>query len=85
MNILFLLLIGSLLFPLIHSFRCSSLNERLLCYVSISTRAAISLILFSRLQEDPMLAVVAVVVLSMGNSGLMFLVNLIKGMEDGCD
>ena len=85
MSIILALMLISLFFPVAHSVRSISIWERMLCYTSISTRVAIILILFSRINQDLMIGVVAVVVLSVGNSGLLLLANLIKAMESECD
>lgn len=85
MDILLLLMLLSLLIPILQSFRCTRIWERLLCYTSVSTRTALILLIISRLRDDPMIGLVAVVVLSLGNSGLMLLAHLIKGMEAECD
>jgi multicomponent Na+:H+ antiporter subunit F len=78
-------MIVSLLIPILRSFICARIWERLLCYTSISTRTALILIIVSQIRHDAMIGLVAVVVLSMGNSGLMLLAHLIKGMEATCD
>lgn len=85
MSIILALMLVSLFLPVAHSTRSISIWERMLCYTSISTRVAIILILFSRFNQDLMIGVVAVVVLSVGNSGLLLLANLIKAMESECD
>jgi multicomponent Na+:H+ antiporter subunit F len=85
MNLLLALMLYSLLLPIVHSFRSTNIWERMLCYTSISTRAAVVLIILSRLSHDTMISLVAVVVLSVGNSGLLLLANLIKVMEVECD
>jgi multicomponent Na+:H+ antiporter subunit F len=85
MSIILGLMLISLLFPVAHSVRSVSIWEQMLCYTSISTRVAVILILFSRLNHDVMIGVVAVVVLSVGNSGLLLVANLIKAMESECD
>jgi multicomponent Na+:H+ antiporter subunit F len=43
------------------------------------------LLILSRFRDDLMIGVVAVVVLSLGNSGLMLLAHLIKSEEIECD
>lgn len=85
MNLLLALMLLSLLLPIARAFRCEGIWERMLCYTSISTRAAVCLIIFSRFRHDPMIGLVAVIVLSLGNSGLLLLANLIRGMEAECD
>lgn len=85
MTILLAAMLLTLLFPVVHSFRTANIWERMLCYTSISTRAAVILIIFSRYRHDVMIGLVAVIVLCVGNSGLLLLAQLIKGMEDECD
>lgn len=85
MNALLVLMVLSLLIPMLRSFRCAVIWERLLCYTSISTRTALILLVLSRFRDDAMIGLVAVVVLSLGNSGLLLLAYLIKGMEAECD
>lgn len=85
MNIFLVLMLISILFPIIHSFRCKSMWERMLCYTSISTRAAVVLLLVARVSHDAMIGIVAVVVLSVGNSGLLLLANLLKTVESECE
>jgi multicomponent Na+:H+ antiporter subunit F len=85
MNILLILMLISLLLPIAQSFRSSAIWERILCYTSISTRTAVILIMLSQFRHDPMIALVAAIVLSLGNSGLLLLANLLKGLESECD
>ena len=85
MNILLALMLFSLLFPIVLSSRSTNIWERMLCYTSVSTRAAVVLIILSRFSYDSMIGLVAVVVLSVGNSGLLLLANLIKVMEVECN
>ncbi|WP_372808890.1 hypothetical protein [Pontiella sp.] len=85
MTLLLAFMLFTLLFPVVHSFRTANIWERMLCYTSISTRAAVVLIIFSRYRHDVMIGLVAVIVLCVGNSGLLLLAKLIKGLEDECD
>jgi multicomponent Na+:H+ antiporter subunit F len=85
MKVVLLVMLVSLLFPLGVSFRCRGIWERMLCYTSLSTRMAVCLVFLSRFHHDPMIAVVGVIVLSLGNSGLLLLANLIRGMEAECE
>ena len=82
MNIFLVLMLISILFPIVHSFRCKSMWERMLCYTSISTRAAVILLIVARMSHDAMIGIVAVVMLCVGNSGLLLLANLLKAMEE---
>ena len=85
MKVLLMLMLLSLLFPIFQSFRSTTIWERLLCYTSVSTRAAVALIILSQFRDDAMVGLVAAVVLSLGNSGLLLLANLLRGLESECD
>lgn len=82
MNVLLALMLISLLFPVVHSFRCKGIWERTLCYTSLTTRAAVVLIIISRVNHDAMIGLVGVVVLCVGNPGLLLLANLMRVLED---
>ena len=85
MSWILIFMLVSLIFPLFRSVKAESIWERMLCYTSISTRIAVMLILYSRFRHDTAIGLVAVVVLSVGNSGLLLLANLFKAMETECD
>lgn len=85
MILILLVMLMAAALPVIQSIRSESIWERMLCYTSISTRVALILILYSRVRQDPMIGLVAVVVLSVGNSGLLVLANLFKAMESECE
>jgi multicomponent Na+:H+ antiporter subunit F len=85
MNLLLIFMLLSLLLPLVHSFRCEGIWERMLCYSSISTRAGVCMIILSRYHHDPMIGLVGVVVLSLGNSGLLLLSSLMQALGVECE
>ena len=82
MNLLLALMLVSLLFPVVHSFRCKNIWERMLCYTSLTTRSAVILIVISGINHDGMIGLVGVVVLCVGNPGLLLLANLMRVLED---
>ena len=79
MTILVVMLLFSMVLLIIQSFRTPQVWDRLLCYAGISTRTAVLMVLLSRLHDDSTIALVAAVVLCLGNSGLLLLANLFKG------
>lgn len=85
MNYILALMFIAILIPVVHSVRCRDIWEQMLCYASVSTKAALIVIVFSVLKEDPMIGLVAVVALSLGNADLMLLAHLLKRLEDKCD
>ena len=82
MNFLLIVMLISLLFPIVYSFRSKNIWKRMLCYSSLSTRTAVILVIISRMSHDVMVGFVGIVVLCVGNPGLLLLANLIKAMED---
>ncbi|MCK8600363.1 hypothetical protein [Desulfoferrobacter suflitae] len=85
MMYLMALMLLALLIPIVHSVRCGDIWEQMLCYASVSTKAAVIVIVFSVLRDDSMIGLVAVVALSLGNADLMLLAHLLKRLEDRCD
>jgi multicomponent Na+:H+ antiporter subunit F len=75
----------ALLPPIIQAFRMPAIWERLLCFTSVSTRAAIITLLFAQFRDDAFIAMVSVVVLGLGNSGLLLLAKLVREMETECN
>ncbi len=81
MKWMLLLMIISLSLPLIQIVRDKTLWEKLLVFASITTKAAVLALAIAVTRQDWMLAIAAVVALSMGNAGLMLLAHLFKRME----
>jgi len=78
-----LLIMGviALCLPLIQVVRNVSLWEKLLVFTSVSSRAAVLTLVIAVTRQDWMLAIAAVVALSMGNAGVMLLAHLFNRME----
>ena len=80
MKWMLLLMIISLCLPLIQIVRDKTLWEKLLVFASITTKAAVLALAIAVTRQDWMLAIAAVVALSMGNAGLMLLAHLFNRM-----
>jgi len=78
-----LLLLGiiSLGLPLIQIARNRTLWEKLLVFASVSSKVAVLALAIAVTRQDWMLAIAAVVALSMGNAGIMLLAHLFNRME----
>ena len=81
MKWMLLLMIISLCLPLIQIIRDKTLWEKLLVFASVSSKAAVLALAIAVTRQDWMLAIAAVVALSMGNAGLMLLAYLYNRME----
>ena len=62
-------------------FRERSMWERILSFSSISSKTAVLALAVSVMREDWMIAVVAVIVLSAGNAGIMLLSHLLNRLN----
>jgi len=71
----------ALLLPVLMTCRTTDLWHRLAAFASISTKMAILLLVFSVFRDDWMIGVVGVIVLSVGNAGVMLLANLLREVE----
>lgn len=81
MNWLLIMGVIALCLPLIQVVRNVSLWEKLLVFTSVSSRAAVLTLVIAVTRQDWMLAIAAVVALSMGNAGVMLLAHLFNRME----
>ena len=76
-----LLAVISLCLPLIQIVRDRPLSEKLLVFASFSSKAAVLTLAIAVTRQDWMLAVAAVIALSIGNAGIMLLAQLFNRME----
>jgi multicomponent Na+:H+ antiporter subunit F len=79
-----LILVGmvlALLLPILVACRSPDVWHRLAAFASVSTKVAILMLAVSVLRDDWMLGFVGVIVLSVGNSAVMLLANLLRGLD----
>lgn len=55
----------------------------MLAFASIATKTSVMILVVSVLRDDWMIGVVGVIILSVGNAGLMLLAQVIKRVNDG--
>ncbi|BAZ13241.1 hypothetical protein NIES4071_50800 [Calothrix sp. NIES-4071] len=82
LNIVLIALILALLIPMYEAWRNDDIWQKMLAFASISTKTGIIVLVVSVLRDDWMIGVVAAIVLSVGNAGLMLLANIIKRMGE---
>jgi multicomponent Na+:H+ antiporter subunit F len=72
----------ALLIPMYEAWKDEDIWQTMLAFASISTKAAIIALFISVLRDDWMIGVVAVIILSVGNAGLMLLAQIIKRLNE---
>ena len=78
MNSILIAMILALLIPIYEAGRNNDIWQKMLAFASIATKTSIMMLVISVLRDDWSIGVVAVIILSVGNAGLMLLANLIK-------
>jgi multicomponent Na+:H+ antiporter subunit F len=75
-------MILALLIPLYEAWKDEDIWQTMLAFSSVSTKAAVMILLVSVLRDDWMIGVAGVIILSVGNAGFMLLAHLIKRLGD---
>ncbi|MCY7394407.1 MAG: hypothetical protein LH647_23795 [Leptolyngbyaceae cyanobacterium CAN_BIN12] len=78
--VLFALLLA-LLMPLYAAWRNEDIWQTMLALTSVATKSAVIILVVSVLRDDLMVAVAGVIILSVGNAGLMLLAHILKRMN----
>ena len=81
-NAILIAMILALLIPMYEVWKDDDIWQTMLAFASISTKAAIIALTISVWRDDWMIGVVAAIILSVGNAGLMLLAHIIKRMSD---
>jgi multicomponent Na+:H+ antiporter subunit F len=82
LNFALMAMILALLIPLYQAWRDEDIWQTMLALSSVSTKAAVMILLVSVLRDDWMIGVVGVIILSVGNAGFMLLAHILKRMGD---
>jgi multicomponent Na+:H+ antiporter subunit F len=75
-------MIINFLIPLYQAYRDEDIWQTMLALSSISSKAAVMILLIGVLRDDWMLGVVGVIILSVGNAGFMLLAHILKRLGD---
>jgi multicomponent Na+:H+ antiporter subunit F len=81
-NAILIAMILALLIPMYEVWKDDDIWQTMLAFASISTKTAIIALTISVWRDDWMIGVVAAIILSVGNAGLMLLAHIIKRMSD---
>jgi multicomponent Na+:H+ antiporter subunit F len=81
LNLALIAMILALLIPLYAISRDEETWQMMLSLSSVSTKAAVMILLVSVLRDDWMIGVVGVIILTVGNAGFMLLAHILKRIE----
>jgi multicomponent Na+:H+ antiporter subunit F len=82
MNWILMMMLAALLIPIYEAWQDDNIWQKMLAFASIATKTSIMILIVSILQDDWMIGVVGVLILSVGNAGLMLLAHVIKRLND---
>ena len=77
-----LAMIVILLIPMYEAWQDDDIWQKMLAFASIATKTSIMILVVSVLRDDWMIGVVGVLILSVGNAGLMLLAQVLKRISD---
>ena len=72
----------ALLIPIYEAWQDEDIWQKMLAFASIATKTSIIMLVISVLRDDWSIGVVAVIILSVGEAGLMLLAHLIKQINE---
>ena len=75
-------MILALLIPMYEAWQDENIWQKMLAFASVATKTSIILLVVSVLRDDWMLGVVGVIILSVGNAGLMLLAQVLKRLNE---
>lgn len=82
MNSILIAMILALLIPIYEAWHNDDIWHKMMAFASIATKTSIMILFISVLRDDWSIGVVAVIILSVGNAGLMLLAHLIKRLNE---
>jgi multicomponent Na+:H+ antiporter subunit F len=82
LEIVLIVMILALFIPIYEAWKSDDIWQKLLAFGSISSKVAIMILLISVLREDWMIGVVAIIILSVGNAGLMLLAHILRRLGE---
>jgi multicomponent Na+:H+ antiporter subunit F len=78
-------MILALLIPLYEVCQDEDIWQKMLAFASIATKTSVMILVVSVARDDWMIGVVGVIILSVGNAGLMLLAQVIKRINEAMD
>jgi multicomponent Na+:H+ antiporter subunit F len=74
-------MILAMLIPMYEAWQDENIWQKMLAFSSVASKTSIILLVISVLRDDWMLGVVGVIILSVGNAGLMLLAQILKRLN----
>ncbi|GAP95359.1 hypothetical protein [Leptolyngbya sp. NIES-2104] len=82
LNLVLFAMIAAMLIPIYQAWKDEDIWQTMLALSSVSTKAAVMILLVSVLRDDWMIGVVGVIILTVGNAGFMLLAHILKQLGD---
>ena len=82
MDSIVIAMILALLIPIYEAWQDDNIWQKMLAFASITTKTSIVMLVISVSRDDWSIGVVAVIILSVGEAGLMLLAHLIKRLNE---
>lgn len=82
MDSILIAMILALLIPIYAALKDEDIWQKMLSFASIATKTSIIMLVISVVRDDWSIGVVAVIILSVGEAGLMLLAHLIKRINE---
>ncbi|KAB8330074.1 hypothetical protein SD80_030040 [Scytonema tolypothrichoides VB-61278] len=82
MNLILISMILALLIPFYEAWKDDDIWQTMLAFASIATKTSIMILVVSVLRDDWMIGVTGVIILSVGNAGLMLLAQILKRINE---
>ncbi|MDZ7991066.1 MAG: hypothetical protein RM022_005975 [Nostoc sp. EfeVER01] len=82
LNLVLIAMILALLIPMYEAWQDDDIWQKMLAFASAATKTSIMILVVSVFRDDWMIGVVGVIILSVGNAGLMLLAHVIKRMNE---
>ncbi len=82
MESILIAMIVALLIPMYEAWKDNDIWQKMLAFASIATKTSIMMLVVSVMRDDWSIGVVAVIILSAGEAGLMLLAHLIKRLNE---
>jgi multicomponent Na+:H+ antiporter subunit F len=81
-NFILIAMILALLIPIYEAWQDDNIWQKMLAFASIASKTSIAILVVSVLRDDWTIGVVGVIILSVGNAGLMLLAHVIKRLNE---
>lgn len=82
LEIVLMAMIVALLIPIYEAWKSDDTWQKMLAFGSISSKVAIMILVVSVLRDDWMIGVVAAIILSVGNAGLILLAHILRRLGE---